>query len=206
MSVKKMIDNPDVIAESASLIFEDENEKFSPEYVKNYNSGIKAPLNKLGTIALIYRKKGWLSLIAMVICSFFNYIINIITWNTDSTSIFVLAIGFIVIALNTLAKIAVFGWIVAWFAYWLAPLQHCTFCQALYAREVVFEKKIPGTSRKLKEDRTISHNVKNNQGKVIGSIDEDITVDITRATYYTVYQCKKCKKLKVEILIKDFDA
>ena len=84
MSVKKMIDNPDVIAESASLIFEDENEKFSPEYVKNYNSGIKAPLNKLGTIALIYRKKGWLSLIAMVICSFFNYIINSVSLNLYS--------------------------------------------------------------------------------------------------------------------------
>ena len=204
MAVLKMIDDPEIIKASASLIFEDEGEKFSPEYVQSYNANLKASKNKLGTFALKYRKKGWFSLIATIICS---VLISLLLGGFSSeSSVFVIAMIMVLSILRTISVVGIFVWIIVWFAYWLAPLQHCSFCNALYARVVVFEKKIPGTVSHATEGRTISHNIKNNQGKVIGSIDEEVDVNVMRVNYYTVYQCKKCKQLKVEIIRKQFDA
>ena len=202
MATLKMIDDPKIIEESASLIFEEEGEKFSPEYVRRYNDSLKPSKNKLGTFALKYRKKGWISLIVIIVFSVLNSLPAL--WSEPSS--FMIGIAMILLVLRGIAGFGVFLWVIVWFAYWLAPLQCCTFCNALYAREVVFEKKIPGSAVRGVEDRTISHKIKNNDGKVTGSIEEEISVDVVRANYYTVYQCKKCKKMKVEIIRKQFDA
>lgn len=203
MATLKMIDDPEIIEESANLIFEEEGEEFSPEYVRKHNDSLKPRKDKLGTFALKYRKKGWLSLVGIVLFSILNTGAVIFL---DEPSPFMIFIAVVALVLRWVCGVGIFLWVIVWFAYWLSPLQCCTFCNALYAREVVFEKKVPGTSVRGVEGRTVSHKIKNNDGKVTGSIEEEVSVDVVRANYYTVYQCKKCKKMKVEIIRKQFDA
>ena len=195
MKIVKMLDDEEYIETAAKLVFEDEDSEFSPKSVAEKNAEIGEKSDKLGDILIKYKGYGWYVFGAALAVYILSFALSGIIFFDVIFSL-----------LGPVVGIALAVWCFVWLSYWLAPLKHCTFCKAFYSREVVFEKKVPNLNLKTVVKRTVSKNINDAQGNKIGSIDEDVDVAVVRVGYYTVFRCKKCGKLKVEIIVKEFDA
>ena len=205
MRIIKMWDDKDFVERASESLFDCEGDEFSVQYIEGQNKKIEEKCDKLGTLGLKCRKEGWKIVCALLACNILNNLIGsfiLAKFSSAFLSIILLGIALIIKAGLYISIIAV---AIFWFAYWSAPLKHCTFCNGLFSREIVFEEKVPGIDVETTDTRTVSKVIKDNKGEKIGTIDENIVVNVRRMGFYTVFRCKKCGKLKAEVIIKEMD-
>lgn len=192
--INNFIDDENKIARYVSRFEGALNENFLPEAIAQHNATLTVKKNILGRILTAFYRIGWIALIALAGL----YLLNTLLDEVE-------AMFTVFTVLKPIGWTVSLMWVALWLIYWNAPLKHCPHCEAMFARDVVYEKKVPGTTYDRDVTRTVQQDVKDRFGKVIGKVDQEVTVTVRSEAFYTVFKCKKCQKMQVGIVIKHHD-
>ena len=186
-----------VLAES--LVQHGMNEEFTPNGIVQHNNRCQTKPSQFGKFICMWQKRGWLCFIAGIALMLIG---NLFGYNGTAAS---LILSFIIETTRSIAFAGGLIWFFTWLLFWQAPLKHCDLCRRLFCRDVILELPIEGTSVNTHEDRTIQQVLRDNHGNRIGTINETVNVAVKREVHYTVYQCKKCGRRKIELIVNTYD-
>ncbi|MBO5286790.1 MAG: hypothetical protein J6B34_01555 [Clostridia bacterium] len=205
MAFTRKKENEEKIRRIAKQIFANDGDKYSPDYIERHNAEIKPENDKLGVIVRKYKKWGFIALIAFVVLKIVETLASNIVFATQASYDAVTVVNVIFGIPITISALGIFLWAIIWICDWLLPNCHCTACQGFFSTERVFEKHLSNMDSSFVESRVEKREIKNTKGATIGTIDENVNVQVNKMVYYTVFRCKKCNTLMADIIVKQYE-
>lgn len=187
---------------AARRIFNAPEEKYTPEYIELHNSSISAEPSKYSKIVQIYKRWGYLSLVAFAFFKIIEALIMNIAFATNPLSNGATVASILISLPITVSLIGIFAYAFIWISYWLCGMWHCSVCDGFFTMRRVYEKHIPNMDGSFVSHEVEKKEIKNTKGEVIGTIDQNVNYRVDQSYYYTVLQCKHCGRLSAEITVK----